>query len=330
MTEPAALPPIPRRRRWLSVAAAAAGAGGAGGVGLGVPVLRRRPAAEAGHRRGRPPRPALALRTTFWPSAPPSPTRRTGLVAMASKTKMPARWPAWDMPPAGVERRPRTAWRRRCAPETKPGAHPGGIARDASRDGSRRRRRPGGAQARRHAARPFPDHLLEKLHFNADAEHPGRPRRPRTCWDTTRCSAPSRATSTAPSFPVAPSSITPAPSATSRCLSRSWCAWRSAPSPSGNAERTIGQGEPSSDGLATLQRAMEEEAEEPLLLSALRGERGGMDQFMQSLQDGSTSVKQMQGLINGGPGRTAAGPARRSCCICRGRRPTTAPLCSSG
>jgi hypothetical protein len=70
----------------------------------------------------------------------------------------------------------------------------------------------------------------------------------------------------------------------------------------GQAERTLGQGEPSPEGLAALQRALEEEAEEPLLLWGLRGERGGMDQFMQTLQNGGTSVKQMQGLL--------AGPAR--------------------
>jgi hypothetical protein len=64
-------------------------------------------------------------------------------------------------------------------------------------------------------------------------------------------------------------------------------------------ESTLGQGEPSVDGLVALQRAFEEEAELPLVQWALRGERGGMDQFMQSLQDGSLSVKQFQGLMNG-------------------------------
>jgi hypothetical protein len=64
-------------------------------------------------------------------------------------------------------------------------------------------------------------------------------------------------------------------------------------------ESTLGQGEPDADGLAALQRAFEEEAEEPLVRWAMRGERGGMDQFMQSLQDGSLSVKQFQGLMNG-------------------------------
>jgi hypothetical protein len=70
----------------------------------------------------------------------------------------------------------------------------------------------------------------------------------------------------------------------------------------GQAERTLGQGAPSADGLEALQRALEEEAEEPLLLWALRGERGGADQFLQTLANGSTSVKQMQGFM-GGPGQ---------------------------
>ena len=68
----------------------------------------------------------------------------------------------------------------------------------------------------------------------------------------------------------------------------------------GRAERTLGLGEPSADELAVLQKAMEEEAEEPLLRIAARGERGGMDRLMQALQDGNTSVKQMKGLMAGG------------------------------
>jgi hypothetical protein len=73
----------------------------------------------------------------------------------------------------------------------------------------------------------------------------------------------------------------------------------------GQTERLLGLGEPSPDLLVALQKAIEEEAEPPLYLLALRGERAGMDQFMQSLQDGSTSVKQMQGLLNG-PGRQSS------------------------
>jgi hypothetical protein len=68
----------------------------------------------------------------------------------------------------------------------------------------------------------------------------------------------------------------------------------------GQTERTLGQGEPPVAELAALQKAMEEEAEEPLLRFALRGERGGMDRLMQALQDGDTSVKLMKGMLAGG------------------------------
>jgi hypothetical protein len=69
----------------------------------------------------------------------------------------------------------------------------------------------------------------------------------------------------------------------------------------GATERTLGLGEPSVDGLVPLQSALEEEAPVPLFEIALRGERGGLDQFMGTLQDGSTSIKRMQGLTKGGP-----------------------------
>ncbi len=72
----------------------------------------------------------------------------------------------------------------------------------------------------------------------------------------------------------------------------------------GQAERTVGLGEPPPDLLAALQKAMEEEADVPLFLIGLRGERAGDDLFMQSLQDGTTSVAQFKGLT--------AGPAARS------------------
>ncbi|HEX5270127.1 MAG TPA: hypothetical protein VFW33_06570, partial [Gemmataceae bacterium] len=69
----------------------------------------------------------------------------------------------------------------------------------------------------------------------------------------------------------------------------------------GQAERALAQGEPGAEAMAALQRAFEREAEEPLIAWALRGERAGMDQFMQSLQDGHLSIKQMQGMLAGGP-----------------------------
>ncbi len=71
----------------------------------------------------------------------------------------------------------------------------------------------------------------------------------------------------------------------------------------GQTERLLGQGEPDPDDLAALQRTFAEEAEEPLIAWALRGERGGMDQFMQTLQEGRMSIKQMQGLLGSGRSR---------------------------
>jgi hypothetical protein len=68
----------------------------------------------------------------------------------------------------------------------------------------------------------------------------------------------------------------------------------------GQAERTLGLGEPSSEELAALQKAIAEEAEEPLFRYGVRGERGGLDRLMQTLQNGGTSVKMMKGLMSGG------------------------------
>ncbi len=72
----------------------------------------------------------------------------------------------------------------------------------------------------------------------------------------------------------------------------------------GQTERTLGQGELPGADLARLQVALEEEAEEDLFRLAVRGERGGVDQLMRSLQDGTTSVKLMRGLMVGRPGQT--------------------------
>ncbi len=51
-------------------------------------------------------------------------------------------------------------------------------------------------------------------------------------------------------------------------------------------ERTLAQGEPSAWGLVAIQKALEEEAEEPLFLFATRGERAGMDGMMEAFQRG--------------------------------------------
>ncbi len=71
----------------------------------------------------------------------------------------------------------------------------------------------------------------------------------------------------------------------------------------GRIESTLGLGEIPAADLARLQAAMEEEAEEAPFRVAVRGERAGLDQLMQSLQDGSTSVKLMRGLTAGRPGQ---------------------------
>ena len=71
----------------------------------------------------------------------------------------------------------------------------------------------------------------------------------------------------------------------------------------GAIERTLGQGAIPGLDLALLQQAFSEEAEERLFLAAVRGERGGLDQLMQSLQDGSTSIKLFRGLTAGMPGQ---------------------------
>jgi hypothetical protein len=57
----------------------------------------------------------------------------------------------------------------------------------------------------------------------------------------------------------------------------------------GATERALGQGEPSDGDLAALQKALEEEAEEPLFLFCVRGERAGVDRFMQFVQDAPTT-----------------------------------------
>jgi hypothetical protein len=51
-------------------------------------------------------------------------------------------------------------------------------------------------------------------------------------------------------------------------------------------ERVLAQGEPTAGALAELQTAFEQEASEPVLLTALRGERAGLDKTMQLVVDG--------------------------------------------
>ncbi len=73
------------------------------------------------------------------------------------------------------------------------------------------------------------------------------------------------------------------------------------------AERTLAQGQPAEKALATIQRALEEEAEEPLLLYGTRGERAGLDQLMDAIQTGDMKFKNLQGLMGSGvPGNTSS------------------------
>ncbi len=65
------------------------------------------------------------------------------------------------------------------------------------------------------------------------------------------------------------------------------------------AERTLGLGEPSGAPLLALQEAMEAEAEEPLFQIAIRGERAGMDRFMEALQRGDLTVPRMKRVSGG-------------------------------
>jgi hypothetical protein len=75
------------------------------------------------------------------------------------------------------------------------------------------------------------------------------------------------------------------------------------------AERVLAQGQGSDAALARLQRAFAEEAEEPRLLYGLRGERAGIDGFMELFQNGAISWSQMNAVVGqssaifgGGPG----------------------------
>ena len=56
------------------------------------------------------------------------------------------------------------------------------------------------------------------------------------------------------------------------------------------AERVLAQGAPSEDALRQFQELLEKEEPEPLLLIAIRGERAGMDQLMETIQSGKTKI----------------------------------------
>jgi hypothetical protein len=64
-------------------------------------------------------------------------------------------------------------------------------------------------------------------------------------------------------------------------------------------ERTLAQGQATETVLARLQGAFAEEAEEPLLLFALRGERAGSDGMMEAIQMGELKPSHLQSFISG-------------------------------
>src|SRR5262249_34302173 len=73
-------------------------------------------------------------------------------------------------------------------------------------------------------------------------------------------------------------------------------------------ERVLAQAQPSEGSLAHLQRALEMEAAEPLLLHGLRGERGGMDGLMELIEAGDYKVSQLRGLFSTGGPKNAFAP----------------------
>jgi hypothetical protein len=62
-------------------------------------------------------------------------------------------------------------------------------------------------------------------------------------------------------------------------------------------ERILAQGEPALSDLLAVQRAVEREAEEPLLYYALRGERAGFDGFLENVQKGEIPYKDLSNFL---------------------------------
>jgi hypothetical protein len=67
-------------------------------------------------------------------------------------------------------------------------------------------------------------------------------------------------------------------------------------------ERVLAQGEPSDAALLEVQRLLEKEEPEPLLLFGMRGERAGMDRFLEGLQTGKVKMGPMLAAVNGSRG----------------------------
>jgi hypothetical protein len=68
-----------------------------------------------------------------------------------------------------------------------------------------------------------------------------------------------------------------------------------------NLERILAQCEPSEEALSSLQKALEEEARRPLLLTYAQGQRAKMDSVMQAIEDGKLAPSAAYGLFWGGP-----------------------------
>jgi hypothetical protein len=62
-------------------------------------------------------------------------------------------------------------------------------------------------------------------------------------------------------------------------------------------ERILAQGEPAPADLLALQRAIEQEAEEPLLYYGLRGERASFDGFLENVQTGEIPFKDLSNIL---------------------------------
>jgi hypothetical protein len=63
----------------------------------------------------------------------------------------------------------------------------------------------------------------------------------------------------------------------------------------GRIERTLAQGQPSAEALATLQRLLEDEDRHPALIVSLRGERAISDRFFEALQAGNARFATIAG-----------------------------------
>jgi ABC-type transport system involved in multi-copper enzyme maturation permease subunit len=80
----------------------------------------------------------------------------------------------------------------------------------------------------------------------------------------------------------------------------------------GSIERSLAQGQPTESELEALQRLLEDEQTQPLLLIGLRGERAIMDRLLESLQNGQTDFKKMEGIWGQGIAGLLSGSLKNS------------------